>query len=108
VSVRFTADEVAQLRETADAQDVPLSAMIRRTVLEALVSRPPVAYLRSANQAGNVSGWAFYGSPFAKIDGGSTRRPEVPKATYSVPLIWPATPDSSALPTSSWFSNRGG
>ncbi len=86
VSVRFTAEEVAQLRQAADAQDLPLSAMIRQTVLQTLGKRSPVALLRSVNQAGSISGWAFYGSPFAKIDAGNTGSPEPLVVSYRVPL----------------------
>ena len=86
VSVRFTAEEVAQLRLAADAQDLPLSAMMRQTVLQTLGKRSPVALLRSVNQAGSISGWAFYGSPFAKIDAGNTGSPEPLVVSYRVPL----------------------
>jgi hypothetical protein len=92
VSVRFTAEEVAQLRQAADAQDVPLSAMIRQTVLQTLGRRPPVAILRSVNQAGSISGWAFYGSPFVKIDAGNTGSPGPQVVSYRVPSAAPGLP----------------
>lgn len=92
VSVRFAATEVAELRKTADAQDVPLSVMIRQTVLQALGSRPSVAVLRSVNQAGGISGWAFYGSPFTKIESGSTGNSAPRVVTYRVPFAWPGLP----------------
>ena len=60
VSVRFAADEVAELKRLADAQKVPLSTLIRRIALGALQWTPPIAQLGSNNQASTASGWAVY------------------------------------------------
>jgi hypothetical protein len=58
VSVRFAAEEVAELKKLADAHGIPLSTLIRRTTLRALTWTPAVASLRSNNEAPVASGWA--------------------------------------------------
>ena len=50
------------------------------------------AILRSVNQAGSISGWAFYGSLFAKIDAGNTGNPGPRLVNYRTPLASPGLP----------------
>lgn len=62
VSVRFAADEIALLRQLADAQKVPLSTLIRRAALAASASRPVAELLVQMNQGGAGSTWITYDS----------------------------------------------
>ncbi len=66
VSVRFTTEEVDQLKRLAEAQKVPLSALIRRAALRVLEWTPSIASFAPANEATANSGWASYGSSGAR------------------------------------------
>ena len=65
-------DEVALLRRLADAQQVPLSTVIRHAALAAS-TRQPIAGLRTEmNEGAAGSGWAFYDSFRSQFAAGST------------------------------------
>jgi hypothetical protein len=81
VSVRFSADEIARLREVAERQGLPLSTVIRRASLAVFSSRPLV--LRSSvNQSASASGWISYDSRSGQVKAGSTSRPQAAVVTY--------------------------
>ena len=81
VSVRFSSDEVAQLRELAERQDLPLSTVIRRASLAAFSSRPLVL-MPSINQSAAASGWISYDSRNAQVKAGSTSIPQAASVSY--------------------------
>jgi hypothetical protein len=81
VSVRFSADEIARLREVAERQGLPLSTVIRRASL-AVFSTRPLVLRPSVNQSAAASGWISYDSRSAQVKTGSVARPQAAVVTY--------------------------
>lgn len=60
VSVRFAASEVTLLRQLADAQNLPLSTVIRRAALASATNGPVTELVIQMNQGGAGSAWVYY------------------------------------------------
>lgn len=87
VSVRFAADELALLRGLADAQQLPLSTVIRRAALAAWTCQPMIDVRTEMNQGAAASGWAFYDSSSPQFTAGST----MPAASVQMNYQFPST-----------------
>jgi len=97
VSVRFSLDEVARLRNVAEMRDVPLSTLIRQASLAAFSSQPLVL-TPSINQGAAGSGWILYDSRDAQVKAGSTTRAYAAAVSYRLPTISTALCDTFASP----------
>jgi predicted transcriptional regulator len=81
VSVRFSSDEIARLKQLAERRNLPLSTVIRRASLAAF-SSPPLVLMPSINRSAEASGWISYDSRTAQVRAGSTSHPQAAVVTY--------------------------
>jgi hypothetical protein len=81
VSVRFSSDEIAHLKELAQRQGLPLSTVIRRASLAAFSARPLVL-IPSINQGAAACGWISYDSRSTQVKAGSISRPQSMVVSY--------------------------
>lgn len=71
VSVRFTTEEVGQLKQLAESRGLALSAVIRRAAL-AVFATPTRPLLPSVNQGASGSAWMTYDWWHPQMRAGST------------------------------------
>jgi hypothetical protein len=74
VSVRFTTDEVGQLKQLAELRGLTLSAVIRHAAL-AVFGTPTRLLMPSINQGASGSAWMAYDWWTSQITAGSTAIP---------------------------------
>jgi hypothetical protein len=86
VSVRFTTDEVGQLKQLAESRGLTLSAVIRRAAL-AVFGTPTRLVMPSINQGASGSAWMAYDWWNSQMRVGSTVIPTASVVSQIKPTV---------------------